>query len=427
MKRLAPILVWSAISAAFIGPGTVTTAAAAGAGFGYSLLWALVFSTIACLSLQEASGRLTVVSGLTLGEAMTRHFGRGVPLFVVAAIVLGCLAYEAGNILGAVAGAGLGLSWSKELLTASTGVLAAVMLWSGSPIRVARVLGVVVALMGLAFLFSALSMRPEIGVVLKGAVVPKMPVGSASLVLGLVGTTVVPYNLFLGSGLARGQSLGDIRLGLGIAVPLGGVVSCAILITGTAIDGEFSYPALSAALGDRLGVFSAYLFAFGLFAAGLSSAVTAPLAAALSVRGVVKTRSSAWSDKSRRFRGVWLAVLAAGLLLGLTDIKPVPAIILAQALNGIILPLVAVFLLIATNDRELMGASGMNGPLANALNSIASLVAILLGVSAIIRALFSATGSDPPGQGVVLAIAGIVAAGLAVPIARQILRRRRAR
>ena len=70
MRRLVSILLWSAISAAFIGPGTVTTAAAAGAGYGMSLLWALLFSTIACLSLQEASARLTIASGKPLAQAI---------------------------------------------------------------------------------------------------------------------------------------------------------------------------------------------------------------------------------------------------------------------------------------------------------------------------------------------------------------------
>ena len=70
MKRLASILVWSAISAAFIGPGTVTTAARAGAGFGLALLWAVVFSTAACFLLQEASARVTIATGRPLGQVI---------------------------------------------------------------------------------------------------------------------------------------------------------------------------------------------------------------------------------------------------------------------------------------------------------------------------------------------------------------------
>ena len=98
MKRLLSILFWSVIAAAFIGPGTVTTAASAGAQFRYALLWALVFSTLATVVLQEASARVTVVSGYNLGEAIRAQFrgravGAVVLVLVLGAIVLGNAAY----------------------------------------------------------------------------------------------------------------------------------------------------------------------------------------------------------------------------------------------------------------------------------------------------------------------------------------------
>jgi len=71
---LLPVLFWSVISAAFIGPGTVTTAASAGSGFGTQLLWALTFSTLACIILQEAAARLTIVSGKSLGGNISAWF-----------------------------------------------------------------------------------------------------------------------------------------------------------------------------------------------------------------------------------------------------------------------------------------------------------------------------------------------------------------
>jgi len=70
MKRLLNILLWSVIAAAFIGPGTITTAARAGSDFRFALAWALLFSIIACLILQEASGRITVLTGKELGGAI---------------------------------------------------------------------------------------------------------------------------------------------------------------------------------------------------------------------------------------------------------------------------------------------------------------------------------------------------------------------
>ncbi|MCB1033093.1 MAG: divalent metal cation transporter, partial [Acidobacteria bacterium] len=230
MKRLLAVAFWSVIAAAFIGPGTVTTAASAGAGFGLELLWALTFSVVACFLLQEASARLTVVSGLSLGQALRQRFhggfaGAAVLVLVLGAIVLGCAAYEAGNILGGVAGAALAVDLSPPLLTLLCGAAAAALLWAGAPRTVALVLSALVAVMGLAFTATAWLLGPSLPDLLRGAFLPFLPPGSGLLALGLVGTTVVPYNLFLGSGLARGQGLGETRFGLAVAVGLGGLIS----------------------------------------------------------------------------------------------------------------------------------------------------------------------------------------------------------
>ncbi|MGH7546464.1 MAG: divalent metal cation transporter, partial [Gemmatimonadota bacterium] len=97
------------VAAAFIGPGTVTTATLAGAAFGYELLWALAFSTIATIALQEMAARLGVVGRSGVGEALRRRLTGAARVFAVAlvigALVAGNAAYETGNLLGA----GLGL------------------------------------------------------------------------------------------------------------------------------------------------------------------------------------------------------------------------------------------------------------------------------------------------------------------------------
>ncbi len=398
MRRLASILLWSVIAAAFIGPGTVTTAASAGASYGLALLWALVFSTGACLVLQEASARLTVVSGRNLGQALREQYQTGarkgaVLLLVLGAIVAGCAAYEAGNILGGVSGAAMATGWSARALTLLSGLIAGGMLWRSPPQTVARALSLVVAVMGVAFLCTAILQRPPLGALLRASLVPSMPRGSGLLVLGLVGTTVVPYNIFLGSGIAGGQELRDLRIGLAVAVGLGGLISMAVLVTGTAVEGGFSFLALSQVLAERLGGWAARLFAVGLLGAGLSSAITAPLAAAVTARSLLQKGrdDERWSPTSWRYRAVWLAVLAVGLGFGLSGVRPVPAIVLAQAMNGLLLPLVAIFLFLAVNDRRLMGEA-VNGSLANLATAGVVWVSILLGLTAIARAVSGALG-----------------------------------
>lgn len=432
-RRALPILFWSVITAAFIGPGTVTTCAAAGARHGYALLWSLVFSTGACLVLQEAAGRLAIVSGSDLGRAIGGGFRRGAARFlavllVIGGVVVGCAAYEAGNILGAVSGVALGLPVPPPLATLVVGAAAFLLLWFGSTAAVARLMGAAVGLMGAAFLLVALRVAPAPADLLEGALLPSWPGGSGVLILGLVGTTVVPYNLFLGSALARGRTLADLRLGLGVAIPVGGVISMAILVVGSTVDGRFDFAGLGVALAARLGGWAKPFFAFGLFAAGFTSAITAPLAAALTARGLFSGDAAAgdWSESSWRYRSTWGAVLASGVAFGLSGVEPIPAILLAQAMNGVLLPFVGALLLLLLNDRRLVGEEGLNGARANALIGSVLGVTVLLGAWRGLGAVFSALGFGAPEPSALLPPAMALAAACIVAVGAAARRRRTA-
>jgi len=410
VRRLLSVLFWSVIAAAFIGPGTITTAAAAGSGHRYALLWALAFSTFACLVLQEAAARLTIVSGRDLGQALRGLYGAGpqrllLLALIVGAVVVGCAAYEAGNILGAAVGLRLAFGLSSPIATIALGTVAALLLWTQRPHQVARWLGLSVGLMGVLFVAVAIALKPDVMAVLRGLTVPAMPIGSGILVLGLVGTTVVPYNLFLGSGIATGQRLGEMRFGLTVAVLLGGAISAAVMVVGSTVAMPFSLDALAAVLATRLGGWAAIVFAGGLAAAGLSSAITAPLAAAVTARSLSAAggesygggtprvwEAPGWDDRGWRFRAVWSSVLLVGVGFGLADVRPVPVIVLAQALNGVLLPLATAFLLLAINDRSQVGVEGLNGRLSNGAMVLVLFVTLQLGGANVVRALAVAGG-----------------------------------
>ncbi len=427
MKRFGSILLWSAIAAAFIGPGTVTAAASAGAGQGPALLWAILFSGIATYTLQEFSGRLAVATGNDLATVLRqrypRGFGRVATLALVGgAILLGCAAYEAGNILGGAAGAMLALDLPKDVVTLILALAAGALLLAGSPQTVARAMAVFVALMGAGFLAVAISLAPAVGPLLAGLVPEPGFADDPDALLGvlaLVGTTVVPYNLFLGAALARNQKLEEMRFGLAVSVGLGVLITTAILIVGSALDGEFSFEALGDALAGRLGNWARTGFGIGLLAAGISSAVTAPLAAAITARGLFGSNdATAWQAKGWRFRGVWLAVLAIGLGFGLADIRPGPAILAAQAFNGVLLPLVALFLLAAMNDEALLGER-VNGLAANAFGLLVVGVATMLGLTAVARVASSVLDFELPDPGLMLPAFAVLGVFLARAVTRR--------
>ena len=423
MQRFLSVLVGAVIAAAFLGPGTITTAARAGASFGTELLWALVFATAACFVLQEASARLAIASGYPLGQALRqRYSGAGgwvILALVLGAVVLGCAAYQAGNILGGVAGAQLVTSLGPAPLTAVSALVAFALLWSGNTRLVVSALSLLVAVMGVAFVVTAVRVGAPAAELLQGLTIPSTPAGSGLLVLGLVGTTVVPYNLFLGSGLATGQRLVDARLGLALAIGLGGLVSMAVVIVGSALQGDMTFTALAQVLDQRLGAGAGGFFGWGLFAAGFSSAVTAPWAAAVTARGLFAGGSddADWTMTSWRFRAVWLTVLAVGTGFGLAGFKPVPVIILAQALNGALLPIVAVFLLVVVNDSELMGEH-VNGLWANVATIGAGALCTVLGARGLLSAASSATGMTSLTDPWTVMVCSLVALGVMAAWAR---------
>ena len=394
-NRLLNILFWSVISAAFIGPGTITTASKSGALFGFDLLWALAFSTVACLILQEAVARLAIQSGTNLGEAISRYFKEGstrvmVLVLVIGAIIIGSAAYEAGNILGAVAGLDFIVDIKVWVAVSIIGLVAIIALTQPSVQRIAHFLGFIVAVMGIAFFTTAVRLKPSIAGIIKGSLIPSIPdsAGSGLLILGLIGTTVVPYNLFLGSGITRKeQSIREMRIGLSIAIIFGGLISMSVLIVGSFVSGEFSYEALILTLRSKLGAGAGLIFGIGMFAAGLSSAITAPMASAVTARGLFSNKKpAAWEPGSLNFKLIWGLVLLTGIVFGISGLKPVPVIIIAQALNGLILPFIAIFIVIVVNDPDIMGRKYLNGLFSNILLFIVVLVTLILGITNVAKA-----------------------------------------
>ncbi len=369
LKRLRTFGPGLLVTAAFIGPGTVTTASVAGAEFGFVLLWALVFSIIATIVLQEMSARLGLVTGQGLGEAIRTSFRRPAVrvvsiLLVVAAIAFGNAAFQAGNIMGAAAGLEILTSVPRPTWVLTVAIAACALLAAGRYAIIERALMILVGVMSAVFILTAIMVRPDVGDMLSGLFQPRIPEGSLTTIIALIGTTVVPYNLFLHASSVRrkwsedvplDQALGESRIDTGVSIALGGLVTLAIMATaagvfvvGTKIDNAAM---MAQQLEPLLGAAAGAFFAAGLFAAGLTSAITAPLAAAYAMSGVL-----GWGKDMRdwKFRTVWFVILIAGASYAYVGKKPIDAITFAQAANGLLLPIIAVFLLIVVNRADLL-------------------------------------------------------------------------
>jgi manganese transport protein len=387
------------VAAAFIGPGTVTTASVAGARFGHDLLWAVGFSILATIILQEMAARLGLVTRAGLGEALRTTFRHpaarvGAIGLVVGAIAFGNAAYQAGNLTGAAIGlealTGLSLrTWAPLVGLAAFGLLI-----SGAYRWIERVLIALVAVMSIVFVTTMVMGRPDFSGLARGLLVPRMPDGSLLTVLALIGTTVVPYNLFLhasaatekwGGRMPTGDALRAARTDAALSISLGGLVTIAIVMTAAAVFARGttleSAAAMAAQLEPLLGPAAHAFFAAGLLAAGLTSAITAPLAAAYATTGALGWPTDLTSG---RFRAVWVVILAAGVIPATLGARPVAAIVLAQALNGLLLPVVAVFLLVAMNRTDRLGRYA-NGRGANVLGALVVLIAAALGAVQLLK------------------------------------------
>jgi Mn2+/Fe2+ NRAMP family transporter len=281
-------------------------------------------------------------------------------------------------------------------------------------------MGFIVIFMGITFITTAIFIKPPFMEVLQGSFIPNIPNEPAAglLVLGLVGTTVVPYDLFLGSGvLDKKQTIGEMRFGISIAIILGGIISMSILIVGTIVEGELSFVTLAKALTQKVDSWAVPVFAFGMFAAGFSSAITAPLAASITAKSLFeKENSTKWKTQSTYYKLVWFSILVVGLFFGYLEVKPIPAIILAQALNGLILPFISIFLIFVINDPKLMGKNGVNGWISNFIMAIIVWITMILGFSNILNAVSNATSISDYAQFASIEIVSVLSLLLSISI-----------
>ena len=389
------------VAAAFIGPGTVTLCSIAGLDFGFSLLWTLVLSIIATIVLQEMSARLGIVSNKGLSKVIREEiknpgFRNIVITLILSAIVIGNAAYEAGNISGGVLG--LEAIFGEKDLTILNininfysiilGLLAFFLLYIGNYKILERCLIFLVIIMSLSFIITAIITKPDITDLFNGLFVPKFPKGSFLIIIGLIGTTVVPYNLFLHASLVKEKwkNKSDLKFARNdtiVSIVLGGIVSMCIIISSASlnIDNINNAADLAKGIEPLYGIYSKYILAIGLFSAGITSAITAPLAASFVASGCL-----GWSFnmKGLKFRSVWMFILLAGVISSSSGYKSIEIIKFAQVANGILLPVIAGFLIWIVNKESILGKY-KNSKWQNFIGLSILVITIFLGLKSILK------------------------------------------
>ncbi|MEC7857771.1 MAG: Nramp family divalent metal transporter [Bacteroidota bacterium] len=399
LKNLGPGII---ITSAFIGPGTVTICTLAGINYGYSLIWCIIFSILATCYLQEISSRLGIISRKGLSEILIDIDNTLIRRIIIGIIFLslfvGNAAYESGNISGTVMGLEtfIGsidislLNYKINFIPIIIGSFLAIIIGNGSYKFFEKVLVFLVFTMSITFVLVAIISTPSIEDLLSG-LKPDVTENNFIYVVGLIGTTVVPYNLFLHSYVAKKKwvTKKDYKTSVFdtvLSIVIGGIISLSIIITAASSQVSINQNEIKNAvdlgtqLSPTLGSFSKYFISIGLFCAGITSSITAPIATSYALSGIFKYKAE-WSDKV--FKRVAYIIIIIGVVFSSINYNPILVIKLAQFVNGLFLPFIAIFLIWSVNKRNIMG-NYVNSKFYNLLGILIVLISIVISYRSLI-------------------------------------------
>ncbi|MCK6556690.1 Nramp family divalent metal transporter [Candidatus Binatia bacterium] len=348
--------------------GGITTYSLAGAHFGYSLLWVLLPLTVALVVVQEICARMGVVTGKGLADLIRERFGVRATFYVMAALLLTNLA----NTVAEFAGVAAALEIFGVSRYVSVPAAAAFVWWLvayGTSRRVENVF-LVACLFYVSYIFSGFLAQPPWGTVLTRLVVPEIhwETGYLVMLVGLVGTTIAPWmQFYLQSAVVeKGVRVADYRYTrydvvvgsvIAVVVAMFIMLACAATLYEAGIGIDTAQDA-ALALEPLAGAYCAALFAFGLFNASLFAASVLPLSTAYYV-----CEGFGWEtgiDRKLReapqFFGLYTALIGLGAAFILVPGFPLLEVMfVSQVINGVLLPVILVFMLSLVNDRTLMG------------------------------------------------------------------------
>ena len=379
------------ITVGFIDPGNWASNLAAGAEYGYLLLWMVTLSTIMLILLQHNAAHLGIVTGLCLSEAATRYLPKWLARPLLATAVLAAVATSLAEILGGAIALQLlfGLPlWLGSMLMAA---LCSWLLRSNSYSKLEKIIIGFVSLIGLSFLAELLMVPLDWGAAAKGWVTPSLPQGSLLVVMSVLGAVVMPHNLFLHSEVIQSRQwhledeavikkqLNFEFLDTLFSMSIGWAINSAMILVAAAVffTKHVQVNDLAQAtdmLRPLLGNSAAILFALALLFAGISSTATAGMAGGSIFAGIFGEAYDVQDYHS--WHGVLLTYwLAVAIILLIDD--PFAGLIYSQMALSVQLPLTIALLIYLTSSKRVMGKFANSLRLKIILGSIGAIVVVL--------------------------------------------------
>lgn len=402
LKYIGPGLL---VTVGFIDPGNWAANVAAGAGFGYSLLWMVTLATLMLIVLQHNAAHLGIATGLCLSEAAVAHMRPWLSRSLLGSAMLAAVATALAELLGAAIALNMLFKlpiWAGTLLT--TGFVAW-MLYSNSYRRLERFIIGFVSLIGLSFIYELTLVQIPWHQAARCWLTPSFPQGSIPIIMSVLGAVVMPHNLFLHSEVIQSRqwnledkdvirhqlrfefadTLFSMLVGWGINSAMILVAAATFFAQGVAVDQiEQAQTMLRPILGDG----AALVFALALLMAGLSSSVTAAMAGGSIFAGLFSEPFDVKDAHSRLGVALTLVPAALGILLIAT---PFQGLVVSQILLSVQLPFTIFLQFRLTASRKVMGEFA-NTPWHNLVLAVISIVVVGLNMLLLQDTLFGSGG-----------------------------------
>ena len=380
------------ISVGYMDPGNWGTNLAAGAGFGYALLWVILVSNIIAILLQISSAKLGIATGKDLAQLIREQFPRPVAVFLGITSAIAVMATDLAEVLGGALG--FNILFGVPLLIGAlltVGVVIAVLWLSYWGFRrVEQVIIGLVSVIGLVYVYETVLIHPNLGIILPYVFLPHLSSGSILVAVSILGATVMPHNVFLHSYLApqrlssshasmeeRRNVLRLAKIDTIAALNVAFFVNAAMLTVAGAVffhrvdPNALNLQTAYVTLVPALGTFAAIAFGIGLLASGISSSTTGTLAGQVVLQGFLGRQVKMW---------VWrLLTMIPALVVIAFNISSVEVLVISQVLLSLQLPFTMAAVVMLTRRSDLMG-SFVNTRLTNAVNILICLVVTLLNV-----------------------------------------------
>ena len=357
------------VTVGFIDPGNWASNFAAGADFGYSLLWVITLSTIMLIVLQHNVAHLGIVTGLCLSEAATKYTPKWVSRPILGTAVMASISTSLAEILGGAIALemlfDIPVIWGSLL----TAFFVTIMLFTNSYKRIERSIIAFVSVIGLSFLYELFLVDIDWPLAARSWVTPSIPEGSLLVIMSVLGAVVMPHNLFLHSEVVQSREYNkkdeaSIRkllkyefydtlfsMGVGWAINSAMILLAAATFFANHIGVEELQQAKSL-LEPLLGNQAATIFALALLMAGISSTVTSGMAAGSIFAGMF---GESYHVKDVHSRVGILLSLGIALVVILFIENPFQGLIISQMILSIQLPFTIFLQVGLTSSKRVMG------------------------------------------------------------------------